>query len=102
MGGLISDSTQKTYTKVPLLGDIPGLGWAFRKESKAREKANLIVFVTPTIIEGEDFQPTRTEFLNTPMPPHDDGMPDTYNRGKPWQKIKEEEREKGKNAQPSK
>lgn len=100
MGGLISDSSQKTYTKVPLLGDIPGLGWAFRKESKAREKANLIVFVTPTIIETEDFQPYRTEFLNTPMPEHDAGMPDVWNRGKPYKKLKEEEQ--GKTTQPSK
>lgn len=99
MGGLISDSTQKTYTKVPILGDIPGLGWAFRKESKMREKANLIVFITPTIIEGEDFQPHRTSFLNTPMPEHDDGMPDVWNRGKPWQKLKEDKAE-GTKTQP--
>jgi Flp pilus assembly secretin CpaC len=99
MGGLISDSSQKTYTKVPILGDIPGLGWAFRKESKSREKANLIVFVTPTIIDTEDFQPYRTEFLNTPMPEHDGGMPNAWNRGKPWAKVVEEEQ--GKTSQPS-
>ena len=91
MGGLISDSTQKAYTKVPLLGDIPGLGLLFRKESKAREKANLIVFMTPTIIEDYDFQPRRTEFLNTPMPEHDDEMPKFYDRGKPYTEVKEEE-----------
>lgn len=90
MGGLISDSTQKAYTKVPFLGDIPGLGYAFRKESKAREKANLVIFLTPTIIEGEDFQPYRTDFLNTQMPEHDDSMPAYYDRGKPYEKIKEE------------
>lgn len=100
MGGLISDSSQKTYTKVPLLGDIPGLGWAFRKEAKSREKANLIVFVTPTIIETEDFQPYRTEFLNTKMPEHDATQPDVWNRGKPYKKLKEEEQ--GQKTQPSK
>jgi hypothetical protein len=94
MGGLISDSTQKSYTKVPILGDIPGLGWAFRRESKLREKANLIVFVTPTIIENEDFQPYRTEFLNTPLPEHDSGMPNVWNRGKPFTQIVEEEQGK--------
>lgn len=99
MGGLISDSTQKSYTKVPLLGDIPGLGWAFRKESKAHEKANLIVFVTPTIIEEADFQPTRTEFLNTPMPKQEVALPPTaWNRGKPWHKLKQEEQ--GQTTQP--
>ena len=91
MGGLISDSTQKAFTKVPFLGDIPGLGYAFRKESKAREKANLVIFLTPTIIESEDYQPHRTDFLNTPLPEHDDSMPAYYDRGKPYGKVKEEE-----------
>ena len=94
MGGLVSDSTQKSYTKVPFLGDIPGLGYAFRKESKAREKANLIIFLTPTIIEDADMQPYRTEFLNTQMPEHEDSMPAYYDRGKPYDKVKEEERER--------
>src|SRR5688572_25329946 len=94
MGGLISDSTGKAYTKVPFLGDIPGLGYAFRKESKQREKANLIIFLTPTIIEDADFQPYRTEFLNTQMPEHEDSMPKYYDRGAPYQKVKEQEKER--------
>jgi Flp pilus assembly secretin CpaC len=94
MGGLVSDSTQKSYTKVPFLGDIPGLGYAFRKESKAREQANLIIFLTPTIIEDGDMQPYRTEFLNTQMPEHENSMPAYYDRGKPYDKVKEEERER--------
>jgi len=68
MGGLISDSSFKSFTKVPILGDIPILGLAFRHESKERQNANLIIFLTPTIIENDDFQPTRTQFLNTPLP----------------------------------
>jgi type II secretory pathway component GspD/PulD (secretin) len=94
MGGLISDSTQKAFTKVPFLGDIPGIGYAFRKESKAREKANLVIFLTPTIIESEDYQPHRTEFLNTPLPEHDESLPAYYDRGKPYSKVKEEEEAK--------
>jgi Flp pilus assembly secretin CpaC len=90
MGGLISDSTQKNYTKVPFLGDIPGIGWAFRKETKESQKANLIIFLTPTIIENEDFQPHRTEFLNTVMPEHPSEKPEYWNRGKPYSKVKEE------------
>jgi type II secretory pathway component GspD/PulD (secretin) len=70
MGGLISDSTFKNYSKVPFLGDIPILGWAFRHESHEQSKANLIIFVTPTIVEDMDFQPYRTEFLNEKMPEH--------------------------------
>jgi type II secretory pathway component GspD/PulD (secretin) len=58
MGGLIQDNPTASYTKVPLLGDIPGLGWAFRSESKSMIKDNLIIFLTPSIIKNSDFQPT--------------------------------------------
>jgi type IV pilus assembly protein PilQ len=57
MGGLIQDNPSSSYTKVPLLGDIPGLGWVFRSESKSMNKDNLIIFMTPTIIKDTDFQP---------------------------------------------
>lgn len=92
MGGLISDTTQKGYTKVPFLGDLPGLGWAFRKESKNREKANLIIFITPTIIEDEHFQPSKTDFLATKLPIPEEEMPKYYDRGKPYQKVKREKK----------
>lgn len=83
MGGLISDSTFKNFTKVPLLGDIPLLGWAFRKESKERIQGNLIIFITPTIIETDDYQPTRTEFLNTPIPDLNPAAINENERGRP-------------------
>jgi type II secretory pathway component GspD/PulD (secretin) len=56
LGGLMSDSNSKTLTKVPILGDIPGIGRAFRSDKKSRSKRNLLIFVTPTILGGEDFQ----------------------------------------------
>jgi len=67
MGGLINDTKTKTYTKVPLLGDIPGLGAAFRKEGKTRLKSNLIIFITPTVVDDEAFHLTSSggEFLKT-------------------------------------
>jgi type II secretory pathway component GspD/PulD (secretin) len=77
MGGLIQDNPTASYTKVPLLGDIPGLGWAFRSESKSMSKDNLIIFLTPTIVKDDDFQPAPTDFLQSkaknmmsPMNPH--------------------------------
>jgi type II secretory pathway component GspD/PulD (secretin) len=70
MGGLSQDISNKGFTKVPFLGDIPVLGWAFRSESIQRKKRNIFIFVTPTIIEDEDYQPYRTDFLNTKMPEH--------------------------------
>jgi type II secretory pathway component GspD/PulD (secretin) len=56
MGGLVLDNPTANHIKVPLLGDIPGLGWAFRSESKTMQKDNLIIFMTPSIIKTTDFQ----------------------------------------------
>jgi type IV pilus assembly protein PilQ len=65
MGGLISDESLTANTKVPLLGDMPVLGYAFRKDSKERNRQNLIVFITPTIVKDEDFRPAESTFLKS-------------------------------------
>ncbi|MFH1241677.1 MAG: type II secretion system secretin GspD [Pseudomonadota bacterium] len=52
IGGLIDDDTSVVETKVPCLGDIPGLGWLFRSTIKSSKKTNLFVFLTPHIIEN--------------------------------------------------
>jgi type IV pilus assembly protein PilQ len=64
MGGLVDDNPTSTSTKVPVLGDIPFLGAAFRYEDKTAAKNNLLVFITPTILQDSDFHPTTTDFLN--------------------------------------
>ncbi|MBU6402714.1 MAG: hypothetical protein KGS61_20525, partial [Verrucomicrobia bacterium] len=51
LGGLISENLIRTKDKVPFLGDIPLLGRLFRSESSYSEKENLIIFITPTIID---------------------------------------------------
>ena len=51
IGGLISDQVAKSKTKVPLLGDIPVLGYAFQSHDNERHKRNLLIFVTPTILD---------------------------------------------------
>lgn len=51
IGGLLQDETTKQRTKVPVLGDIPILGAAFTERVNSRTKRNLLVFVTPTIIQ---------------------------------------------------
>jgi type II secretory pathway component GspD/PulD (secretin) len=68
MGGLIKDDLTKAQTKVPVLGDLPGIGYAFRSHRKERKKSNLMIFVTPTIVSDEDFTPTETEFLKKKPP----------------------------------
>jgi general secretion pathway protein D len=68
LGGLMRDSQNKTRTKVPVLGDLPGMKYVFGSSSKRREKTNLLIFVTPTIVEDQDYQPTETDFLRQPLP----------------------------------
>jgi type IV pilus assembly protein PilQ len=51
LGGLLSDQSSKARTKVPILGDIPVLGYAFQSHDNERHKRNLLIFVTPTIID---------------------------------------------------
>lgn len=50
LGGLISTNVQENVTKVPLLGDLPLLGWLFKSQSDSVRKTNLLVFITPKII----------------------------------------------------
>src|SRR5882724_4210185 len=90
LGGLIQDDVRNQNTKVPFLGDIPLLGYAFRSEAKQRQKGNLLIFITPTIVQDEDFVPTKTDFLKTALPPGDFVSPDwsAYDTAKPldWKK----------------
>lgn len=51
IGGLIRDNQSNTVFKVPLLGDIPLLGWLFRKKSVVRSRMELLIFVTPRVME---------------------------------------------------
>ncbi len=50
LGGIYQQESKKVVTKVPLLGDIPGVGWAFRSTSDTFEKREVLVFVTPRIV----------------------------------------------------
>jgi len=54
VGGLISDRWRDDEFKVPYLGDIPGLGWAFKTNTKELQKINLLVFLTPHIVRDAD------------------------------------------------
>ncbi|MGZ4986648.1 MAG: type II secretion system protein GspD, partial [Limisphaerales bacterium] len=51
LGGLISEDIRKIKDKVPILGDLPFFGRLFRSESNESSKKNLLVFVTPTLID---------------------------------------------------
>ena len=50
LGGIFEQQTQNSQTKVPFLGDIPYLGRLFRKDVKSDNKRELLIFVTPRIV----------------------------------------------------
>jgi general secretion pathway protein D len=50
LGGLIQDRVDAGEFKVPLLGDIPWLGWLFRYETRKNSKVNLMIFIRPSIL----------------------------------------------------
>ncbi|ABQ24895.1 type II secretion system secretin GspD [Geotalea uraniireducens] len=52
IGGLIQDREQETVNKIPLLGDIPFLGWLFKFKNTTRQKTNLLIVLTPRIVRG--------------------------------------------------
>ena len=51
LGGIFQHRTNVDETKVPLLGDIPLIGWLFRNTSRENSKEELLIFVTPKIIK---------------------------------------------------
>jgi general secretion pathway protein D len=52
LGGLVSENIGNVVSKIPLLGDIPILGWLFRSKSTAVVKSNLMMLITPRIIRN--------------------------------------------------
>ena len=53
IGGFITDQRTSTVNKIPILGDIPIVGQAFRKTIQEVQKQELVVFLTPHIVTGE-------------------------------------------------
>lgn len=58
LGGLMRDKEDVTITKVPLLGDIPILGWLFKGKRVQQEKVNLMMFLTPKIVRNSESSST--------------------------------------------
>jgi general secretion pathway protein D len=54
LGGLVRDQEDVSESKVPILGDIPILGWLFKSRSVETNKINLVMFLTPKIIRSQD------------------------------------------------
>ena len=52
IGGLIQEAVSDGENKVPLLGDLPVLGWLFKYQQKQRKKTNLMVFLRPVVLRN--------------------------------------------------
>jgi general secretion pathway protein D len=78
IGGLIRNDVKDTYERIPILGNLPFIGGAFRKKTKTNSKTNLMVFIRPTIIRtpGELDMLTRDryEYIRTEEA---ESLPDT-------------------------
>jgi Type II secretory pathway, component PulD len=63
IGGLLDSTATNSQTKVPLLGDIPGLGRLFRSDSQSKRQQNMLIFITARTVKpdggtvGEIFDP---------------------------------------------
>jgi type II secretion system protein D len=71
IGGLMSTRKGENVSKIPLLGDIPILGAAFRRKVKTNEKTELMIFLTPTIVPDPRTlaMMTKEERKNSQVPP---------------------------------
>lgn len=68
LGGIFHDLIGKGENKVPLLGDIPGLGKLFSSKSERHQKRELVIFITPRIIHNsqetiENYQKRKQDFI---------------------------------------
>ena len=71
IGGLMDSSEQKTVTKFPFLGDIPIIGEFFKYTSKSKDKQELIILVTPYLVDEEETSQAKMS----------DSMKDLYDKG---------------------
>ena len=51
IGGLIQENDSNNVTKIPILGDIPGLGFFFRSTNSTKDKQELVILISPHIIK---------------------------------------------------
>ncbi|MDD5092500.1 MAG: secretin N-terminal domain-containing protein, partial [Candidatus Wallbacteria bacterium] len=57
IGGLVKETVSTLQNKIPLLGEIPGLGRLFKYSQMTKDRVETIIFITPTIVEYEEGSP---------------------------------------------
>ena len=79
LGGLIEDRFIENKSKIPLLGDIPGIGALFRSESRTKNRTNLMVFLRPVVLRDapagdrlslDRYDQIRAQQKSVQPPPH--------------------------------
>ncbi len=84
IGGLMRVDVSDNYTKVPLMGDLPGVGALFRSKSLSKTKRDLLIFLTPTIVGPESRTgyeqyangfPDKQVYTDDTWMPHDNATP---------------------------
>ncbi|MDZ5455421.1 type IV pilus secretin PilQ [Azohydromonas lata] len=71
LGGILTQEERKDVNKVPVLGDLPGIGALFRDSVRVDNRTELLVFITPSVVAGraaarEDAQPAQRPDERTP------------------------------------
>ena len=67
VGGLVSDTTTETVRKIPWLGDIPGLGWLFSRTVRNTAKTEMLVFLTPQVVQNAEDLDAASNGVRTQM-----------------------------------
>ena len=69
LAGLIKKSTDKSSSKMPVLGNLPLIGAIFRNDSDSNQKKELAIFLTPHVISGSDEIARIKDEIKTRKPP---------------------------------
>ena len=70
IGGLRKQEVTQEISKIPLLGDIPLLGWLFKYKGEQIVNSELVVFITPRVIENQSLTETEKVYLEETEIPH--------------------------------
>ncbi len=79
LGGLIQTNIENTETKVPVLGDIPIVGWFFKNKTKIANKSNLLILISSRIIEPQGNEAV-TAFTQSHLTDYTDTINEMYYR----------------------
>jgi len=85
IGGLIASETARDVYKVPLLGDIPVLGKLFQSKSFTKGETELIILITPTIVNPKDYAPAMSQDM------------EEFKNENPWGGVQNDGKDQGAN-----